>query len=454
MKYLSILKDSLYETIDFKLFYVLIGLSVLLTVGVASFTFPRLPAQEALENNLGKRAADQLAQRTFMFDGEAQDRIRKRLQAATATVSELEVLQESRFRRYARYQFTLTPQEPGQLHAGLREAVKMRNEERERERALGRFSVKSGTDQEPPVPASSTEWSNLVRDYLQSIPGVKEANVLQIDATDKEPPKRVVADIEVNWAELHFAHKMGFLFGVWKIDLDQPQGLWVLGFQIALVDWIAGWAGIIIAVIISAGFIPNMLRKGTIDFLIVKPISRPVLLVYKYLGGLTFVFLNAVVLVTGSWLAFGFNSGNWSLWYLASIVVLTFYFAILYSLSVLIGVLTRSMLASILITIGFWFFLYIVNQVFTGIHLPQFESEIPKAVLWAVDTVHFLLPKPSDLSILNKFLLMQGTGSEEMLRQQKELMSKFSWTETIATSTAFIAVMLALASWRFSRKDY
>jgi hypothetical protein len=31
---------------------------------------------------------------------------------------------------------------------------------------------------------------------------------------------------------------------------------------------------------------------------------------------------------------------------------------------------------------------------------------------------------------------------------------EFSWTETLATSFGFIVVMLTLACWRFTRRDY
>jgi ABC-type transport system involved in multi-copper enzyme maturation permease subunit len=194
-----------------------------------------------------------------------------------------------------------------------------------------------------------------------------------------------------------------------------------------------------------------------VDFLLVKPISRPALLVYKYCGGLTFVFLNAGVLVFGTWVAFGITTGNWSPWYLTSIFVVTFYFAILYSFSVLMGVLTRSPMAAVLLTLVVWFLLFAVNQAFLIIHLPMFEKNIQEnapAVLLVIDVVHFVLPKPSALGILNQSLLLRANGSEDFLLLQDEAMARFSWTETVTTSLAFIVVMLGLASWRFSRRDY
>ncbi|HKB37719.1 MAG TPA: hypothetical protein VKD72_14830, partial [Gemmataceae bacterium] len=49
MKFLAILRDSLRETIDTKVFYVMVGLSVLLTLFALGVTFHPRPAQDSLE---------------------------------------------------------------------------------------------------------------------------------------------------------------------------------------------------------------------------------------------------------------------------------------------------------------------------------------------------------------------------------------------------------------------
>ena len=102
----------------------------------------------------------------------------------------------------------------------------------------------------------------------------------------------------------------------------------------------SAWIGILVSIVITAFFIPNMLRKGTVDLLLVKPIHRTTLLLYKYVGGLTFIFLNTAVAVLGIWLALGLRSGVWATPFSLSIFVLTFFFAILYSASTLFAVLT------------------------------------------------------------------------------------------------------------------
>ena len=91
------------------------------------------------------------------------------------------------------------------------------------------------------------------------------------------------------------------------------------------------------AVVLTAFFMPNMLRKGTVDLLLVKPIHRFALLLYKYVGGLTFIFLNTAFAMGGVWLVIGLRSGIWAQGFSCMILVFTFYFAILYAVSALFG---------------------------------------------------------------------------------------------------------------------
>jgi ABC-type transport system involved in multi-copper enzyme maturation permease subunit len=460
MKFLAILKDSFYETKDFKLFYILLGISVLFTVAAASFRFPRLPVEEALNNNVG----------------------------GDLRVRDVQPIEESFFTPHARYRFRLEPRKEGELVQRLTATAKKsileyEGQRFEQRRILGLEEVKFDSSDMFANPQAIFERINKAREssanrklnellgedhetaaknpqrlaeaLFKVMPGTRNATV------HASSPDAAFVEVEtdVNWAELPHSRKVGLLFGIWQFDLGRlTVGQFMTSFvHTPLIRYLAGWVGIVIAVIITAGFVPGMMQKGTVDLLLVKPISRAMLLIYKYLGGLCFVLLNAAVLVLGTWIAFGFSTGNWSPWYLASVPVLTFYFAILYAMSMLIGVLTRSPLAAVLITIGVWAFLGVVSYAYQEIHRPVAEKFLEKempAVLTTVDSIHLVLPKPGDLDTLNKFLILRANGAEEMLEMQRQAESKFDWNETLLTSGAFIAVMLGLACWRFSRRDY
>jgi ABC-type transport system involved in multi-copper enzyme maturation permease subunit len=438
MKFLAILRDSILETIDFKIFYVMIGLSLFLCLILGLFTFPRHQPIQALGNNLGA------------FE-----------------VSQVETLEHGWFSPYARYLCLLQESAAKPMGSAMQRAIQDYDREQlQAELAMrGQFeemrSIELKLPAPPPEPKSAEDWRRLVDRYLASIPGITDANILSYQEGGGQP-QTIRVELGVNWGEIRHAHDFSFLFGVYRTSMGEfPLGQLVSILQSLLVGWIAGWVGIIVSVIVTGGFIPNMLRKGTIDLLLVKPISRPALLLYKYLGGLLFVFFNVAVFVGGTWLVFGLTTNFWSPWYLTSALVLVFFFGILYSLSTLVGVLTRSTLASILVTIGCWVGLWLIGIVYSLCHpaelqtsMMPFLKDIPTPIVKVVDAIHFILPKTNDLKVLNEALLLQASGSERALRQQEQVLKNFSWTETISTSAVFIALMLGLASWRFARRDY
>src|SRR5581483_11135960 len=75
-----------------------------------------------------------------------------------------------------------------------------------------------------------------------------------------------------------------------------------------LVSGLGAWVAVLVGVVITASFVPTMLQKGAVELWLSKPIHRPVLLAYKYLGGLVFVFLLTAVTVLGVWAAIGLRS--------------------------------------------------------------------------------------------------------------------------------------------------
>jgi len=202
-----------------------------------------------------------------------------------------------------------------------------------------------------------------------------------------------------------------------------------------------------------------MLRKGTIDLLLVKPIHRSTLLIYKYIGGLTFMFLNTLVAVGGIWLVLGIRSGIWSYEFLLSIVVITFFFAVLYSVSTFAGVATRSPIVAILVTCFVWFGLYLVGSSYTGLENARKQEDIQKSIpSWVfstVDKLHYVLPRTKDLDLLMTRLLSQANLTDMEVRAvRSQLPESITWGESLAVCGVFIAVMLGLSCLKFARQDY
>jgi ABC-type transport system involved in multi-copper enzyme maturation permease subunit len=241
-----------------------------------------------------------------------------------------------------------------------------------------------------------------------------------------------------------------------------------------------------VSVVITAFFIPNMQRKGTIDLLLVKPIHRTTLLIYKYIGGLSFIFLNTTVAVVGVWLMFSIRSGVWAPGFLVSIPVITFFFAILYAVSTLFGVLTRSPIASILLTLGVWFALFLVGMLYQWFELtatdegrralaeaqsaskpPSERKPVENDGLtpderraqqgWfprAVRGLHYVLPRTTDLDQLMNRYLQSDLMFANKVPGMKLDTTPITWGESLTVSGLFIVVLLGLSSWRFATRDY
>lgn len=213
--------------------------------------------------------------------------------------------------------------------------------------------------------------------------------------------------------------------------------------QSLLVDGLAGTLGIMFAVAATAFFVPRMLEKGAADTLFSKPVGRVTLLLSRYTAGLIFVALLATTLVGGMHLGFLLNSGYSDPGVLWSIVTLVYVFGLLHGVSILVGVLTRSTVAAILITL---MFSVLTGCVHNGWRMKEMfvsdaasgrflddaalearaeasealaagdegDGDLPAVIeeeedefwqdllLGTLDVVHYVLPKTSDASVIAK----------------------------------------------------
>ena len=119
--------------------------------------------------------------------------------------------------------------------------------------------------------------------------------------------------------------------------------------------WISLGRRSILALISTASIFPDLIAGGSIDLYLSKPISRLRLFLTKYLGGLLFVVLQTAVFALGSYLVFGLRGGQWRTSMFLIVPLATLLFSYLFAVCVLVGVLTRSTIAAILVTILFWF---------------------------------------------------------------------------------------------------
>jgi ABC-type transport system involved in multi-copper enzyme maturation permease subunit len=169
------------------------------------------------------------------------------------------------------------------------------------------------------------------------------------------------------------------------------------------------------------------------------------------------MFIFATAAVGSAWLVFGIRSGLWNPKFLLLIPVLTFGFAILYALSTLMSVWTRSPIASLLVTLAFnallWLVTFFYNQVDTARNGPLKEI-IPNWVTTTADIVHAVLPRTGDMDTITTKLISDVMTENDKKKWESNMLTYPNWGSSIGMSLLWIGGMLGLACWRFSKKDY
>ena len=170
----------------------------------------------------------------------------------------------------------------------------------------------------------------------------------------------VYAAIGINEEGITFLwFKLGFIPVTSKIlppEMLYKQLFLSLGIKV----WLA-WVATILALISTAGIIPEMISGGSIEMLLSKPISRTRLLLTKYLTGLLFAALQVAAFTTASFLVIGIRGRVWEPGLFLAVPLVVVFFSYLYGFCTLVGVLTRSTIAALLLTLLFWCGMFVLN---------------------------------------------------------------------------------------------
>lgn len=155
-------------------------------------------------------------------------------------------------------------------------------------------------------------------------------------------------------------------------DILPPSLLYKTMFlNLGLGIWLT-WIAAILALITTAGMIPDLIAGGSVEMMLSKPISRVRLFLTKYAAGLLFVTLQVGVFSVASFGVIGIRGGEWEPALLLAIPLVVAFFSFLFCVCVLLGLLTRSTIASLLLTLLFWFFIFLLNA--TDAALVQWRS--------------------------------------------------------------------------------
>ena len=228
--------------------------------------------------------------------------------------------------------------------------------------------------------------------------------------------------------------------------IDKPLFYKFIFFTIGYNLWLT-WAATILALVSTAGIMPEFVTSGSIELSLCRPIGRLRLFLTKYASGLLFVGLQVAVFTGLSFIVIGLRGGGWawSMWWGVPLVLA--FFSFIYCIMVLVGLLTRSTMASLLTACVFWLLVWGLHVSETGIYLQlltreeiklslqktrltQLQGDIAKLTAEATSPPPTDTPAPKADADAPKDAAPPPTSPKlERLRDQEKV-----WTERIAES--------------------
>ncbi|MDA1008303.1 MAG: ABC transporter permease [Planctomycetota bacterium] len=153
------------------------------------------------------------------------------------------------------------------------------------------------------------------------------------------------------------------------------------------VSWWLGLGATILALVSTAGIIPDLVGAGTIDMMVSKPISRSRLFLTKYATGLLFSALQVTVFTVACIIIIGIRGNSWEFGLLIAVPIVILFYSYLFCVCALVGLVTRSTVASLLLTMIFWFLVFGVQSGEQIIDMGRVASEMEvKAIERALET--------------------------------------------------------------------
>lgn len=300
---------------------------------------------------------------------------------------------------------------------------------------------------------------------------------------------------------------------VFNAQTTSPETFYKLLFVYMGIDWWLGLLATILALLTTCGIVPDLVAPGSVDLLLAKPISRSRLFLTKYCSGLLFAGLQVLVFTVACFVVIGIRGNAWEWSLFVAVPIVTFFYSLLFSICALVGVVTRSSVASLILTVIAWAAIStvtlaesLVNMGRIGnsmeivaaegklaspeepleedekerleLRIADLKSEKPtwERVHWWLFAVTTCLPKTDDtLDVMQRVLLDSAsmpTGPDGNARGPRKVLgprgvnrgefeqavrtdeeSRSLWW-TVGTSMLFEGVLLAIATLIFVRRDY
>lgn len=286
-----------------------------------------------------------------------------------------------------------------------------------------------------------------------------EFAALQVDDKKLTPEIRDMAFIEgMDRAKKDgvrvISGEVSFGWGTMTTKLGRNREDAVRHLQVWMATLVGEAAGILLALLWTAGFLPGFLEPHSATVLLAKPAPRWAILWGKYVGVVLFVAILAFVFIGATWIGLGTSTGVWSGAYWLAVPLLVLNFAIFYAVSAFLAVWTRNGVVCAFGTLLFWLVCWAMNFAHHKAIANPMDAYGPGALM-LLDVGYWVLPKPLDMSaVFFDAIRAEGFAGKVPELQKVQDAGKFYPELSIAASIAFAAGVLGLASYEFKMTDY
>jgi len=271
---------------------------------------------------------------------------------------------------------------------------------------------------------AAARWTLLAYFFLSTVFIIIFAAALNLDVVDGAlaGAKLFGKDLEVDGGD--------------KLNIEKL----VLGFEMGFSAFLYIICTFM-AVFATAHLVPRMQDKGTIDLYLSRPISRFKLLMTRYLAGLILAASNVLYLMGAVWLIVVYKTHVAHPRIFVAALIIMLVIAVLMAFAFLVGTVTSSTAVSIMMTFGIAIFsaMLVSHDKLSALVEKEWQA-------FLIDGLYWVLPKTSDL-----MLAVIGYVGTDVVPDQ---MMKSLTPAPFLTTAAFGIVCLALATWRFTKKEF
>jgi len=171
----------------------------------------------------------------------------------------------------------------------------------------------------------------------------------------------------------------------------------VLDVMWMIIAWNLYVFAICLGIFASASFITSLMEKGAIDLLISKPVPRWLYILGRYSGAIIIMLLEVAFFVLGMWAVVSLSVGRWNWGFPISIIHIMLGFASLYSVVVLVSVLSRSNLLAIIAGFGIFFIAFLLSIGRFGAEIVDTGTKGPLGYI--ADVLYYVFPQTIDMGV-------------------------------------------------------